>query len=62
MNQDELNRRLSETDWNQLYCETNVHVAANYIEDSIRRTLEELAPLKKIQPKKNHRSWLSDRH
>ena len=60
LNLDKLNSRLSETNWDQLYGESNVHVAANFLENSIRSALEEQVPLKKIQPKRNYRSWLSD--
>ena len=53
-----LNRRLGEVDWDQLYSQENINVAAKFLEVSIKTAIEEQAPLKKIQPRKNYKSWL----
>ena len=59
LDQDKLIRRLGEINWDILYSEENVHVAANFLENSIKQTLDEQIPLKKIQPKTNYKCWLS---
>ena len=48
-----------DTDWDQLYSQSNVHVAANFLEDSIRAVMDEQALLLKIQPSINYKSWLT---
>ena len=59
VNVDKLNLRLKQVDWEQLYRQENVSVAAKFLEVSIKTAIDEQAPLVKIQPRRSYKSWLT---
>ena len=52
-------RRISEIDWKDLYLSRDINTINNIFETKVGQILEEEAPLKWFQTRRNHKGWLS---
>ena len=52
--------KLSEIDWTPFYSTDNLDVKNTFFEENVGRVLQEIAPLKNSQLRKNHRNWIDD--
>ena len=56
---EQLCEQLKEKDWTTLYETNDVDVANTILEENITSILNEVAPMVKIQPKRNNKSWIT---
>ena len=56
---DRFNLKLSEIDWNQLYCMDDVNLIWDYMQSNILKILDVEAPVIKCQQRNNYNPWLS---
>ena len=51
--------KLGEIDWGVMYESKSVDTAYFYFEEKVKEALESEAPLKKVQPRKGHKPWIT---
>ena len=61
LNTDQLKTQMSQVDWNPLYSCTDPNLAYDILETKLREALDSQIPVKQIQTRKDHRSWMSRR-
>ena len=52
-------QELKEQDWESLYLIENVDIVANYVEERIRAALNSRATIRKVQPRKSYKAWIT---
>ena len=52
--------RLAELDWSELYQCENIDVANHNFESKVLGILEDMAPMRSMQSRKNYRNWIQD--
>ena len=52
-------KKASELDWTDVLTSDNVDLSYDYFENKMKKLLEEVSPLKKIQLTNKHKSWLT---
>ena len=57
---DDYKKFMSEIDWTSLYSTDDVNIANDILENKILSVLDSVAPICKVQPKRNATSWISD--
>ena len=55
----EFQRRITNENWDNIYQIKDANLAYNYLEERIRKHLDKLIPIVKIQPKGRNKSWIS---
>ena len=59
-NPPEFRRRISQINWSPMYIMKDINLANNYFEDQVISILDELAPIRASQPRKNPNNWVED--
>ena len=56
-----LQEKIKNYNWEEIYKETDVNLAYNFLEEKLREALDETAPIIKIQPGGNRKCWVTDK-
>ena len=57
---DVFKNKISEIDWNPIFETNDLDIKNSYFEEKVGLTHEEVAPMKYIQMRKNHRNWVDN--